>query len=334
MARRPTLVDLAEASGYSVALASIVMRDAPGASEQTRAHVKEVARRIGYQPNWLARGLRRSNSGLIGVSFAISHPFHADLVQHLYQASFGKPIDLVLSAHLPGRSEKEAAATLLDKRCEAIVLLGPTLPDGDVAELAAHVPVIAVARRLDGLPRVDIVRSDDYAGAVMAVDHLVVLGHRRIAHIDGDTQAGAPERRAGFRDAMARHGLTAEARMVAGGIEETAGYAGAMRLFDDGLAPTAIFAFNDECAAGVLSAAAVLGREVPRELSVVGYDDSRRAQITRVPLTTVAQTYNALAEATIERVAAQIMDRDEAREIVTTPELIVRESTAQVGDSH
>lgn len=332
-AKRPTLVDLAEASGFSVALVSIVMRDAPGASAETRQRVKEVANRIGYQPNWLARGLRRSNSGLLGVSFAISHPFHADLVRHLYQASFGKDVDLVLSAHLPGRSEERAAATLLDKRCEAVILLGPTMPAEEVAALARDVPVVAVARRLEGISGVDVVRSDDRAGEAMAVDHLASLGHRRIAHVDGGTQAGAPERRAGYCEAMAGRGLDSEIRVVPGGIEESDGYAATMALFDSGPAPTGILAFNDECAAGVLSAAAVLGCRVPEDLSVVGYDDSRRAVTTRVPLTSLAQTYEALAAATIDRAITQARERSEALEIVTKPELVIRESTGRAPDS-
>ncbi len=326
--KRPTLVDLAQASGFSVALVSIVMRDAPGASEETRRRVKEVAEQIGYQPNWLARGLRSANSGLIGVCFAISHPFHADLVRHLYQASFGKPIDLVLSAHLPGRSEETAAVTLLDKRCEAVVLLGSTLPEEAMAAMAKQVPVVAVARRVGEAAGVDVVRSDDYAGAAMAVDHLVELGHVRIAHIDGASQAGAPERRDGYRDAMVRHGLGDEVRIVGGGIEESDGYGATLELFGPGPGPTAVLAFNDECAAGVLSAAAVLGRDVPSDLAVVGYDDSRRALTTRVPLTSLAQTYEALAKATIDRVEAQITERGPAIEVVTEPQLVVRESTA------
>ncbi len=327
--RRPTLVDLAKASGFSVALVSIVMRDAPGASAETRERVKAVAEEIGYQPNWLARGLRSSNSGLIGVTFSLSHSFHADLVRHLYQASFGRPIDLVLSAHLPGRSEQQAAATLLDKRCEAVIVIGPTLPEEDLEAFARQVPVIAVARRLE-VPGVDVVRSDDFAGAVAAVEYLTGLGHRRIAHIDGATQGGAPERRAGYREAMERHGLGEHIRLVSGGIEETHGYRGAQQLFESEEAPTAIFAFNDECAAGVLSAAAVAGLSVPDDLSVVGYDDSRRALTTRVPLTSLAQTYDDLAAATIARVEAQIAERREAIEVITQPRLVVRESTGSM----
>lgn len=164
----------------------------------------------------------------------------------------------------------------------------------------------------------------------MAVHHLVGLGHRRIAHIDGGNQGGAPERRAGYRAAMIEHGLQPELRVVAGGIETADGYNATMRLFEQDPVPTAIVAFNDECAAGVLSAAAVLGIDVPGQLSVVGYDDSRRAQIARVPLTTFAQTYEDLATATIDKASQRLGPHDGFEEVVTEPQLVVRRSTGPV----
>ena len=114
--------------------------------------------------------------------------------------------ELALSAVTPDRDERRAVASLLQDRCEALILLGPQLPTSYLADLAARMPVVVVARAVRHRA-VDVVRTDDAAGLHQAVDHLVDLGHTRIAHIDGGRAPGAAERRRGYREALQRHGL-------------------------------------------------------------------------------------------------------------------------------
>ena len=174
----------------------------------------------------------------------------------------------------PGRSEQRASEALLADRCEALILLGPQAPAARLASLAAQLPVICVARRLPpSTPGVEVVRTADDDGARLAVDHLVTLGHREIVHIDGGRAPGGADRRRGYRTAMRRHGLSA--RVVPGGLGEEDGAAAADALLTSQPRPTAVLAFNDQCATGVLDVFLRAGVAVPGQISVVGFDDSR-----------------------------------------------------------
>ena len=121
--------------------------------------------------------------------------------------------ELALSAVTPGARRAARGGSLLQDRCEALVLLGPQAPTAYLADLAARLPVVVVARAVRNRA-VDVVRTDDAAGLDQAVDHLVELGHRRIAHVDGGRAPGAAERRRGYTDALHRHGLGSNTLMV------------------------------------------------------------------------------------------------------------------------
>ena len=177
MERRPTLEDVAARAGVSRALVSIVMRNAPGASDETRERVRRAADDIGYRPDPRASRLRQLRTKLIGVSFTAGQEFHADLVDGVYVAAEEVGYDVVLSGVTPHRDEPRALRTLIDDRCEGLLLIGPEMPAGQLAGLMGRVPLVVVARRVGG---VDVVRSDDVAGAVLGMDHLLSLGHRRI----------------------------------------------------------------------------------------------------------------------------------------------------------
>ena len=200
--KRVTLLDVAKEANCSVSLASIVMRDATGASEETRRRVKAVATRLGYRPDQRARALRSARSGLIGVTFGVHQPFPAEIVDGLYSAAESGGHELVLSAVVGGVDDRRAAETLLRDRCEALIMIAPSLGMGRLRVLADEVPIVAVARPLS-CPGVDVVRIDDQGGIVMAVDHLVSLGHRRIVHVDGGTAPSSSERRDGYLKARA-----------------------------------------------------------------------------------------------------------------------------------
>ncbi|KPI18957.1 transcriptional regulator, LacI family [Actinobacteria bacterium OK074] len=329
--RRPTLTDLAARAGVSTALASIVMRDAKGASATTRERVRQAAREIGYRPDSRARLLRSNRSHLLGVQFDLQQPFHADMVEALYAAAESAGYQIALSAVAPSRGERHAAETLLADRCEALILLSPHAPTARLAELAAQLPVVSVARRLR--PRatgVDVVRTADDEGARQAVDHLVALGHRDIVHIDGGRAPGAAERRRGYRTAMNRHGLADRVRLVPGGLTEEHGARAARTLVESVSRPTAVVAFNDHCAIGVLDALLRARVRVPEEISVVGFDDSHLARLAHVDLTTVGQEVPLLARSAVERAVARLEGGAKGGdgETVLSPRLVVRSTTA------
>lgn len=162
--KRVTLLDVAKEANCSVSLASIVMRDATGASEETRRRVKAVAARLGYRPDQRARALRAARSGLIGVTFGVHQPFHAEIVDGLYAAAEAGGHELVLSAVVGAVDDRRAAETLLRDRCEALIMIAPSLGMGRLRVLADEVPIVAVARPLS-CPGIDIIRIDDQAAS-------------------------------------------------------------------------------------------------------------------------------------------------------------------------
>lgn len=322
MQRRTTLQDVADRAGVSRALVSIVMRDVPGASAATRARVRKAAEEIGYRPDSRARLLRSQRTRLLGVVFTAGQEFHAGLVDGVYRAAEAHGYDVVLSCVTPHRNEKRAVQTLLDDRCEGLVLIGTGMTAA--ALTALDTPVVAVARRVRGVASV---RSDDAGGAGMAVDHLADLGHPGAVHVDGARAPGAALRRKGFGSAARRRRMSAT--VVAGGLTEREGAAAATRLLASDYLPTAVFAFNDRCALGVLDVLIRSGVAVPADVSVIGFDDSPLAGLAHVELTTVGQDTARLADLAVSRLIGRLdTAHPDVTDDVCPPRLIVRGTTA------
>jgi DNA-binding LacI/PurR family transcriptional regulator len=325
---RVTLRDVAQQAGVSRALVSIVMRDARGASDATRARVKMVAQELGYRPDVRARSLAGQKSRLIGVMFGVGvGSFHFDLLDGLYAAAEQHGLSLVLTALTVRRDEQVAAESLRDFRFDAVIMLGPETPR---PLLAGKVPVVVIGWNVQD-PTVDVVRTSDEDGMRQAVDHLVGLGHHRIAHLDGGEGLVASSRREGYLAAMRDQGLSSEIRVLPGGRTPFDGQRAARRLLREGSLPTALVTFNDDAAVSVMGQLSQAGIDVPKQLSMVGWDDSVTATHSPVPLTTVAQQPAELARLALERIVTRLEHRRvESHQIVLAPELKVRSSTQAI----
>ena len=323
-AQRPRLEDVAAHVGLSPATVSLVLSNAPGPSARTRYRVLRAAAELGYRPNRTASLLARRRSRLLGVLLEIRSTYHAEFIDDLQAAAEHAGYELVLSPVTRTRDEGRAVEALLDFRCEALILLGPGTSQARLAALGQQLPVIAVGRRVaaDG---VDVVRAADDQGVAQAVDYLAGLGHRAIAHIDGGNGVIAGDRRRGYRAAMRRHGLADCIRVIPGDHTEDSGLRGAATLLRQPELPTAVVAFNDHCAVGLLDALSRAGVDVPGSVSIVGYDDSPLARLVHVNLTTVSQNTQQQAERAVEAVIERLdQGRSVAREVVLTPRLVVR----------
>jgi DNA-binding LacI/PurR family transcriptional regulator len=327
--RRPRLEDVAARVGMSPASVSMVLSGAPGPSAATRERVLEAAAELGYRPDRTASLLARRRTHLVGVQMVAGSAFHAELVEDLYEAAERQGYDVVLSAVTRTRDERRATETLVDFRCEALVLLGPVAPAAQLAALGRQLPVVVIGRRVAG-DSVDVVRSADAEGVGQAVDHLVGLGHRSIAYVDGGRGTIAADRRRGYRAAMRRHDLADHVRVLPGDHTEAAGARAARTLLDEGgRLPTAVVGYNDHCALGLLDAFNRAGVDVPADISVVGYDDSSLSRLAHVNLTTVSQDARRQAEHAVAAAVERLEDghRDGHREIVLAPHLVVRGTT-------
>lgn len=330
--KRPRLEDVAARVGVSTASVSLVLRGVPGPSERTRQRVLKAAADLGYQVDRTASTLASRRSRLLGVMIDVHSPFHAELVEHLHTAAEEVGYDLVLSTQTRTRDEHTAVETLLAFRSEALILLGPTAPADTLVALDRKAPVIVVGRRIaDG--ELDVVRSADDEGVGLLVDQMVGLGHRAIAHIDGGKGVISTDRRRGYRTAMRRHGLDAHIRVLRGDNTEAAGERAARQLLDSGDLPTAVVAYNDQCAIGVLAAFQRAGVAVPGEVSVAGYDDDTLSRLSCFNLTTVSQGAREQARYAVAAAVERLdQDRAEPREVVLTPELVVRGTIAEPRD--
>lgn len=326
---RVTLSDVAQQAGVSRALVSIVMRDARGASDATRARVKQVARELGYRPDLRARSLAGQKSRLIGVMFGVGVGlFHFDLLDGLYSAAEQHGLSLVLTALTARRDEQVAAESLRDFRFDALIMLGPETPH---PLLAGKVPVVAVGWHVQD-STVDVVRTSDEDGMRQAVNHLAGLGHRRIAHLDGGDGLIATSRREGYLAAMRDRGLASEIRVLPGGRTPLDGQRAARTLLQQRTLPTALIAFNDDAAVATMGLLSQAGVDLPRQLSVVGWDDSVAAALSPIPLTTIVQRPAELARLALERIVARLENRRiESHQIVLPAELRIRSSTLAIG---
>ncbi|MFI6249722.1 LacI family DNA-binding transcriptional regulator [Streptomyces sp. NPDC051016] len=322
------MADVADRAGVSRALVSIVFRNQPGASQETRERVLRVADEIGYRPDSAARLLARGRSRTLGVMFTVHQTFHTDLIEGIYPEAERLGYDVLLSAAAQGRSEEKAVEALLGHRCEALILLGPETDPAYLDGLGQRAVTVSVSRRVPRA-RVDFVHSAESKGVRQAMDYLAELGHRRIVHIDGGRGPGSAERRRSYRAAMRRHGLEPEIRVLPGEHTEQSGIETGRLLLaerDRGLPlPTAVLAGNDRCAMGVLMAMTRAGVEVPRDISVVGFDDSHLSHLMPVGLTTVRQDAGLMAEYAVRFAVERLEDPGlEPREAVLDPKLVVR----------
>ena len=255
----------------------------------------------------------------------IANPFHAQLVEDVHEAAERRGYDLVLSTVTRGRDERRAVETLLDSRCEALVLLGPQAPPEHLAALDRQLPVVALGRPVPSAV-VDVVRAADDEGVALAVDHLAGLGHRRITYVDGGNgrcrrcaaaATSAPCARTGSTTRPGDHGRQHRGGRRPGGARR----ARRRPLADRG--PRLQRPRGDGPARRARSGA----RRRPRHLSVVGYDDSPFSRLAHVDLTTVSQNTPELTEHAVAALVERLDGGRAAHGGRGRPQLQVRGTT-------
>jgi DNA-binding LacI/PurR family transcriptional regulator len=336
--RPVTMQDIAKAAGVSQSTVSRVLNDTPTSvpiAVETRERVQEVAKRLGYRPNPLARGLRGARTMLLGVIVReITDPFFSMAIEALSTQALARGYNVVLgSAHSKADEAIALRAVLETRHCDAIVLLGDMRDEPKFLEdlRASQTPIIALwhGTELEGVPTVN---TDNRAGMVSAIDHLIDLGHSRIAFIGGRPLGDIRERRTAFYEHLEERGIVVIEEYVQNVINDPNGGDAALRtLVALDSPPTAVVCSTDHLATGVLHAAADLGMLVPRDLSVVGFDDIPMASFTVPSLTTVHMPVDEMT-ALAARLAMDEPEEggsDVVKSFVVTPNLVVRESTAE-----
>jgi LacI family transcriptional regulator len=331
---RPTIREIADLAGVSIATVSRVLNGRDDVAPETREAVTRVIRENGYTANRSARGLSAGRTGLVGVLVPLIYPaYFSSILAGAAEALSELDLRVVLS---PTGHEHDREVSLLERLMHGVTdgaLI--VMPEESSPELEHLVdggyrfvvvdPIMPLAERI---PSVSAAHT---SGADQAMRHLLGLGHRRIAHITGPRGWLATEdRRRGYHAALASAGILPDPALEGEAIPEIPpGRAAAEQLLDLSEPPTAIFAFNDNIAIGAIQAARDRGLRVPEDISVVGFDDVEGATIVTPALTTVRQPLEEMgrtATSLLNRLLEQ--QRFETLHIELSTRLVVRESTA------
>mgnify|MGYP003450947169 CR=1 FL=1 len=329
---RITMEDVARAAGVSRALVSLAYRDRPGVSAETRARILEAGAALGYTPNRIAAQLAGNGGNTLGVFLQDLHnDLFADFYEGIVEVADAGSKEIVLSiGTIDGSRDVAALETLHQLRVDVILVGGLQLDDEAIRALSARVPVVCVFRAVSG---VDSVVSDDRFGAVAATQHLLDLGHRRIAFLANPPGNVYGHRREGYEAAMLGAGL--QPRVVASSYARHDAARDTVALLDAHHPPTAVFAHNDQAALGALDALALRGLRAGQDVSVVGYDNSSVSRFPGSALTTVDVDGVSLGRSAAEVALLRLDDpAAPARLLNSTPALVVRSTTGPAPQQH
>jgi LacI family transcriptional regulator len=331
---RVTLQVIAERLEVSTATVSLALRDSAVVAEATKSKVQRVAREMGYIYNRSAASLRTSRTNILAVAFHdVSNPYFAEMLTAIDETvrSSGRTILLGTCNESIPRQEN-VLSSLREYRPDGIIVcpVGGSTEDSlrNIAE--SGMPIVQVAREVEGITA-DFVGADDRHAVELAVDHLVRLGHRRIAYVGGsDATSGGKLKHQSFVDSLETRGVAFNPELlIQGNGTRAVGLDSVPRMLAAAEPPSAIVCFNDAIAFGVMHGLQRAGLTPGRDVSVVGCDDVGDAALWVPPLTTIHNQHIEMGRLAAEMMMRRINDPDHPpRRITLEPRLVVRESTA------
>jgi DNA-binding LacI/PurR family transcriptional regulator len=330
--QRPTIYDVARLAGVSTATVSRALNGTGQIAPATRATIEAAVEQLGYRPNTIARSLVTRSTQTIALLLPdITNPFYAALVSGIQQAALAEGWTMLLcTTESDAEREEHYLRVLRAKQVDGALVDGLVLPSDRIARFVEEgFPIVCLDRDIDSRS-IPLVQVDNRLGGRIATQHLIDLGHMRIAHVTGAGELGiSDERLAGYRDALTEAGLPVDFQLVEEGrFTDEGGHDAARKLLEGKPDLTAIFAANDLSALGVMNAVAEVGKRVPEDVSVVGFDDLHLSAYTSPPLTTIRQPAVEIATlATAILIGLTRGHQAERMRHLLEPELVVRAST-------
>jgi LacI family transcriptional regulator len=327
-----TIREVSSLAGVSISTVSRVLNDTAPVAPETKERVLAAVKELEYQPNAFARSLVTKRSGYLGVTVnEISSLFFGALLKGIEDKAESVGMQLIVSSgHARKDQERRAIHFLYQRRPDALIVEVEALSNEELKELAREgFPFVVMGRYVEGLPSVYL---DNEAGGRMATEYLLGQGHRNIAHISGpmymqDSQA----RLSGYKQALESYNLTFNERLVLeGDFSERKGQEKTRELLSRSKDFTAMFAADDQTAAGAMRALREAGLQVPEDVSIIGYDDILFAEFLHPLLTTIRQPLSDMGQAAAD-IALALMNGRETEVIRRfEPQLIIRESVKQL----
>ncbi|MDF2725608.1 MAG: LacI family transcriptional regulator [Paenibacillus sp.] len=333
---KATIYDVAREAGVSIATVSKVINAKGKISQERRREIFAIMERLQYQPSVIASALTGKHTYTLGLLIPdIANPFYGEVARAVEDRGHQLGYSVIICS-TDNRDERieQYISVLKQKRIDGI-MIGTGMGNADtLRELGGSMPVVAIGRELRAFP-VHTVVADDRQGGRMAAEHLLQLGHRRMAVLsESMTVSSSRDRLMGFKERLEEDGIVLQERHVRPckhRMED--GKREAAVMLEDSERPTAIFCCNDLLAVGALQAAKEAGIRVPNELSVVSFDNTILASVTDPPLTSISQPMELLGAAAVDLLLEQLEQGTPAaakRRVAMRTELIVRASTASV----
>ena len=329
----PTLEQIAKAAGVSRSTVSRVINDEPNVSDAVRERVWRVVKEMGYHPHAAARSLAGRRTKTLGivipqaVNTVFSDPYFSRVLHGIADAANEQQYHMFLAMVPPHQEDDFYRRSLRSQMLEGVVIISAFLDDALIPRLHRdNIPFVVIGRH-PTIPDVNYVDVDNLHGALMAVEHLMRLGRRRIATITGPmNMVAGVDRLEGYKTALRRNGhVVNEALIAEGDFTEAGGYLAMQQLLAQ--EPDAVFAANDLMAVGALRALYEADRRVPEDIAIVGFDDAQVAAYSTPPLTTVRQPIYQLGRTAAELLFRILDGRTQGplRAILPT-ELVIRAS--------
>ncbi len=336
MSSKARIKDIAIRAGVSPATVSRALSGSGLVAEPTLTQIREVAASMGYRPNISARNLRTQKTmSILVVVRDIGNPFYLNVFKGAESVAREAGYSLLMgNTENDPRREADYFEMLSDGHADGMILMTGKMPqDCELPKDIAQKVVVAL-EMIDGVGLSHVVIDNEQA-SMDAINHLVSLGHSRIAHVTGPIPAEnmSVRRLAGYEKAMANHGLDIlDGYVQRGDFSHLSGEQATYQLLDLPEPPTAIYAANDEMAFGVIRAARTRGLSIPEDLSIFGFDDIYLAEAFVPALTTINQPCLEIGQAAMTRLLGHLSDNDQTTDLIVVPtKIVTRESTASPG---
>ncbi|MED4779671.1 LacI family DNA-binding transcriptional regulator [Brevibacillus choshinensis] len=327
---KPTIYDVAKKAGVSIATVSKVINNTGRISEKTRKKIWALMEEMEYQPSVVASALTGKSTYTIGLLIPdLANPFFSEIARSIEDRGHSLGYNIVIcSTDYDPEKEAKYTSLLKQKSVDGIILASGFENHKSAKELIRqNFPIAVVAREIPSL-EVDTVSIDNFLGGYQAASHLIGLGHKRIAIIARDVWSNR-ERIRGYKQALEEANLEFDPQMefvTDSAVESGKELAG--KLLDSSAPPSAIFACNDSLAIGVIQAARQRGMSVPKDLSVIGFDDTIWAKISDPPLTTIAQPIREMGYGVMDLLIQEIKGQKHVKQrLILLPKLVERETT-------